>query len=54
MREMTKASSRITILDFKKADFGLLGNHLGRIQWETALEGMGPRSSWLIFTENLL
>lgn len=45
LREMSKASSRITALHFRKADFGLLWNILGRIQWETALEAMGPRTA---------
>lgn len=32
LREMSKASSKITTLDFRKVDFGLLGNLFGKIQ----------------------
>lgn len=32
MKEMSKASSRIIILDIRKAGFGLLGNPFGKIQ----------------------
>lgn len=40
--------NRITIPDFRRADLGLFGDLLGKIPWETALEGKGAQGSWVI------
>ncbi|KFV10376.1 hypothetical protein N340_10119, partial [Tauraco erythrolophus] len=41
-------------LDFRRADFGLFGDLLSRVQWDEALEGRGAQESWLIFKDHLL
>ncbi|KFV01109.1 hypothetical protein N340_07767, partial [Tauraco erythrolophus] len=41
-------------LDFRRADFGLLRDLLGGVQWDKALEGRGAQESWLIFKDHLL
>lgn len=51
---MIKTNSRITTLDFRRADFGLFRDQLGRIPWEIALEGEDARERRLIFKDKLL
>ncbi|KFP96141.1 hypothetical protein N329_05204, partial [Haliaeetus albicilla] len=41
-------------LDFRRADFGLFRDLLGRILWDKRLEGRGAQESWLIFKDHLL
>ncbi|KFO08151.1 hypothetical protein N312_12568, partial [Balearica regulorum gibbericeps] len=41
-------------LDFRRADFGLFRDLLGRVPWDKALEGRGAQDSWVIFKGNLL
>ncbi|KFV09134.1 hypothetical protein N340_03481, partial [Tauraco erythrolophus] len=41
-------------LDFRRADFDLFRDLLGRVQWDEALEGRGAQESWLIFKGHLL
>ncbi|KFV01565.1 hypothetical protein N340_02895, partial [Tauraco erythrolophus] len=41
-------------LDFRRADFGLFRDLLGRVQCNEALEGKGAQGSWLIFKDHLL
>ncbi|KFQ76045.1 hypothetical protein N337_12204, partial [Phoenicopterus ruber ruber] len=41
-------------LDFRRADFGLFRDLLGRVPWDKALEGRGAQESWLIFKDHLL
>lgn len=38
----------------QRADFGLFGDLLRRILWDTALEKKGVQESWLIFKDHLL
>ncbi|GAB0209752.1 hypothetical protein GRJ2_003440900 [Grus japonensis] len=45
---------KLTTLDFRRADFGLFRDLLGRIPWDKALEGRGAQDSWLIFKGHLL
>lgn len=47
MKEMSKASSRIITLDFRKAGFAYLGIFLAGSNW------YGAQDSWLIFKEKL-
>ncbi|GAB0209619.1 hypothetical protein GRJ2_003427600 [Grus japonensis] len=54
LRAVRRAHSKLTTLDFRRADFGLLRDLLGRIPWDKALEGRGARDSWLIFKGHLL
>ncbi|KFV08192.1 hypothetical protein N340_06134, partial [Tauraco erythrolophus] len=41
-------------LDFRKADFGLFRDLLGRVQWDEALQGRGAQERRLIFKDHLL
>ncbi|GAB0194936.1 hypothetical protein GRJ2_001958900 [Grus japonensis] len=54
LRAVRRAHSKLTTLDFRKADFGLFRDLLGRIPWDKALEGRGAQDSWLIFNGHLL
>ncbi|GAB0207196.1 hypothetical protein GRJ2_003185200 [Grus japonensis] len=54
LRAARRARSKITTLDFRRADFGLFRDLLGRIPWDKALEGRGAQDSWLIFKGHLL
>ncbi|KFW68190.1 hypothetical protein AS28_13777, partial [Pygoscelis adeliae] len=48
------AHSKLTTLDFRRADFGLFRNLLGRVPWHKALEGRGAQESWVMFKDHLL
>ncbi|KAM9590815.1 uncharacterized protein ACIBXB_005869 [Morphnus guianensis] len=54
LRAARRAHSKLTTLDFRRADFGLFRDLLGRVPWDTALEGRGVQASWLIFKDHLL
>ncbi|GAB0205450.1 hypothetical protein GRJ2_003010600 [Grus japonensis] len=54
LRAARKACSKLTTLDFSRADFGLFRDLLGRIPWDKALEGRGAQDSWLICKGHLL
>ncbi|GAB0206713.1 hypothetical protein GRJ2_003136900 [Grus japonensis] len=54
LRAARRVRSKLTALDFRRADFGLLRDLLGRIPWDKALEGRGAQDSWLIFKGHLL
>ncbi|GAB0206600.1 mitochondrial enolase superfamily member 1 [Grus japonensis] len=54
LRAARRARSKLTTLDFRRADFGLFRDLLGRIPWDKALEGRGAQDSWLIFKGHLL
>ncbi|GAB0182786.1 hypothetical protein GRJ2_000743900 [Grus japonensis] len=54
LRAARRACSKLTTLDFSRADFGLIRDLLGRIPWDKALEGRGAQESWLIFKGHLL
>ncbi|GAB0210021.1 mitochondrial enolase superfamily member 1 [Grus japonensis] len=54
LRAARRAHSKLTTLDFRRADFGLFRDLLGRIPWGKALEGRGAQDSWLIFKGHLL
>ncbi|GAB0179532.1 hypothetical protein GRJ2_000418500 [Grus japonensis] len=54
LRAARRALSKLTTLDFSRADFGLFRDLLGRIPWDKALEGRGAQDSWLIFKGHLL
>ncbi|KFM11475.1 hypothetical protein AS27_04032, partial [Aptenodytes forsteri] len=41
-------------LAFRRADFGLFRDLLGRVPWAKALEGRGAQESWVIFRDHLL
>ncbi|GAB0203631.1 hypothetical protein GRJ2_002828700 [Grus japonensis] len=54
LRAVRRARSKLTTLDFRRADFGLFRDMLGRIPWDKALERRGAQDSWLIFKGHLL
>uniref|UniRef100_A0A8B9FNR1 Reverse transcriptase domain-containing protein n=1 Tax=Amazona collaria TaxID=241587 RepID=A0A8B9FNR1_9PSIT len=54
LRTVRRACSKLTALDFKRADFGLFRNLLSKVPCDTALEGRGAQDSWLIFKDQLL
>ncbi|GAB0177476.1 hypothetical protein GRJ2_000212900 [Grus japonensis] len=54
LRAARRACSKLTTLDFRRADFGLFRDLLGRIPWDKALEGRGSQDSCLIFKGHLL
>ncbi|GAB0208696.1 mitochondrial enolase superfamily member 1 [Grus japonensis] len=54
LRTARRAHSKLATLDFRRADFGLFRDLLGRIPWDKALEGRGAQDSWLIFKGHLL
>ncbi|GAB0199287.1 mitochondrial enolase superfamily member 1 [Grus japonensis] len=54
LRAARRARSKLTTLGFRRADFGLFRDLLGRIPWDKALEGRGTQDSWLIFRGHLL
>ncbi|GAB0178727.1 hypothetical protein GRJ2_000338000 [Grus japonensis] len=54
LRAARKVQGKLTTLDFRRADFGLFRDLLGRIPWDKALEGRGTQDNWLIFKGHLL
>lgn len=47
------AHSKLRTLDFRRADFDLFGDSLGRVPWNKSLEGREAQESWLIFKDQL-
>uniref|UniRef100_A0A672UTJ2 Reverse transcriptase domain-containing protein n=1 Tax=Strigops habroptila TaxID=2489341 RepID=A0A672UTJ2_STRHB len=45
LRTVRRACSKLTALDFKKAEFGLFRNLLSKVSWDTVLEGRGPKTA---------
>jgi len=54
LRAARQVHRRLTTLDFRRADFGLLWDLLGRIPWDKALEGRGAQESWSLFKDHPL
>lgn len=54
VRRGSKPEDMVTDLDFRRADFGLLEELLGRIPWDTALQRRCIQQNWLIFKEHCL
>ena len=50
----SRAKSRIATLDFRRENFGLFKDLLGRIPWVRALEGRGVQDSWSTFKHHFL
>ena len=46
LRAARRVHSKLTTLDFRRADFGLLRDLLGEVTWDKALEGRGAHKSW--------
>ena len=49
LKAVRRVHSKLTTLDFRRADTGLFRHLLGRVPWEKALEGRGAQESYLIF-----
>lgn len=54
LRAGRKVHRKLTTLDFRRADFGLLRDLPHRVPWDKALEERGAQESWLIFQDHLL
>jgi len=54
MRGGSRAESRTTALDFRRANFGLFKELLGGIPWVRALEARGVQASWSLFKYHFL
>ena len=54
LRGRSGAKSRITTLNFRRVDFGLFSDLLGRVLWDKALEGRRAQESWLTFKDHIL
>ncbi|GAB0182131.1 hypothetical protein GRJ2_000678400 [Grus japonensis] len=52
--ENHRVHSKLTTLDFRRADFGLFRDLLGRVPWDKALEGRGAQESWLVSRDHPL
>ena len=52
--DRSRATSRITTLNFRRANFGLFKGLLGGVPWVRALEGSGVQESWSIFKYHFL
>ncbi|PKU46983.1 glycerol kinase [Limosa lapponica baueri] len=46
--------SKLTTTDFRRTDFGLIEDLLGRAPWDKGLEGKGAQENWLIFKDHSL
>ena len=49
-----RAVSRITTLDFRRANFGIFKEVLGGIPWVRALEGRQVQENWSLFKHHFL
>lgn len=45
LRAERRMKSKLTTMDFRRADFSLFKNLLGRVLWDKALEGRGAKES---------
>jgi len=54
LRAARRAHSKLTTMDFRRADFGLCRDLLVRVAWDKALDGRSAQESWLIFKDYLL
>jgi len=54
LRAARRVHSKLTSLDFRRRDFGLFRDLLGRVPLDKALEARGAQESWLIFKDHLL
>ncbi|GAB0205499.1 hypothetical protein GRJ2_003015500 [Grus japonensis] len=45
LRAARRVHSKLTTMDFRRADFGLSRDLLGRMPWDKALEEEGPKKA---------
>ena len=53
LRVSKRVLSKLSTLDFWRADFKLFLELLGRVTWDKALEGRGAQESWSVFRNHL-
>jgi len=49
-----RVKSKLTTLDFRRADFGLFKDLLGRVPGDKVLDGNEAQESWSLFKDHLL
>ncbi|GAB0179152.1 mitochondrial enolase superfamily member 1 [Grus japonensis] len=54
LRRGRRLKIKLTALDFRRADFGLFKDLLGRVPWDKDLEERAAQESWLLFKDHLL
>ena len=54
LRAARRVRKKFATLDFRRADFCLLRDRLGRIPWDKAPEGRKAQESWSVFKDQLL
>ncbi|GAB0205107.1 hypothetical protein GRJ2_002976300 [Grus japonensis] len=54
LRAARRVHSKLTTLDFRRAQFGLYRDLLGKVPWDKALEEREDQDSWLVFKNHLL
>lgn len=54
LRAVSRAHRKLTDLHFRRAEFDLFRDLLGRVAWDSALDGRETQKSWLIFKNHLL
>ncbi|GAB0177124.1 hypothetical protein GRJ2_000177600 [Grus japonensis] len=53
LRAAKRAHSKLTALDFRRADFGLFRDVLGRVPWDKAFKGREAHDNWLVFRDHV-
>ena len=54
LRVSERVHTKLAALDFRRADFKLFRELLGRVRWDKDLEGREAQESWSIFKNHLL
>jgi len=54
LRSARRVHSKLTALDFRRPDFRLFRDLLGRVPRDKGLEGRGTQESWVISKDHLL
>jgi len=54
LRAGRRVKSKLTTMDFRRADYGLFKDLLRSILWDKVLEGRGAQESWLISKDHIL
>ncbi|PKU38766.1 glycerol kinase [Limosa lapponica baueri] len=54
MKAGRRVKSKLTMLNFRRVDFDLFKDLLGRVPWDMVLDGRGAQESRLIFKDHLL
>jgi len=52
--EVKRRSSKTTIMDIQRADFGLFRTLVERVPWDKVLKGKGVQAGWTFFREEVL